>query len=278
MSTITHSFFPRSKFDLDNWSTHSHEGERHSGGECCSSTLDMFDAFDEFDHMLGTNMEWLQKPSFIKQLPLLPLIPEKFRVTLDVTGYSPNSIKTEFKDGQLVVTANEEHKPDREGDFSVKQFKKTYKLPKNAEVDKMASFVAGGYLVVEVPLRVQRTGTVGEDLFPQMVENKDGTKSVKMTCTVPQCIEPKNISVTCKDRDLIVRAEDKLEKPDLMSKISYYKRCTLPELTDFNSIRCRFDNGKLFIEAPMNSSLQSARRIAIEPKPKVPKTTATQGV
>jgi HSP20 family molecular chaperone IbpA len=276
MSLIQHGYFPRSKFDLENWLGENHVG----GGRDYFSTLDIFDAFDDFDHMLGRNMEWLQRPSFIEPLPMLPRIPDKYRVTVDVTGYTPKSIKTEFKDGNLIVSANEEHKSDKTGDYMVQQFKKTFKLPKNAETDKMASFVAGGQLVVEVPLRVARTGTTGEDLFPYTVDNKDGTKTVKMTCTVPQGIEPNKINVTCKDRDLIIRAEDKMEKPDYKSKIMYYKRCTFPELTDFTEMKCMLDNGKLLVEAPINPTLQYTRRIPIEQKATTgtPRPISTQGV
>lgn len=101
----------------------------------------------------------------------------------------------------------------------------------------MACFFAGGHLVIEVPLLKETT----EDLFPRITETIDGNKSISMTCAVPNGIHPSNVSVTCKDRDLIIKAEDKIEKPDSMTRMYYYKRCTLPENTDFKALKCHFE-------------------------------------
>jgi len=216
----------------------------------------MFDAFDLFDHMLSKNMEWLQKPSFMPTVSTLPTVPDKYRVTIDITGFNPKSIKTEFTNGQLVVVAHEETK-NTDGDFHVKQFKKTFKIPQNCQVDKMASFVAGSFLVVEIPMHVTRTGTVGDDLLPHVVENIDGTTTVKLTTNFPSWVEPSKVNVTCKDRDVIIRAEDTTTKQDTTSKSYMYKRCTLPENTDFHSMKCHFENGKMQIEAPIQQTLTS---------------------
>jgi hypothetical protein len=43
MAIIRHSFLPRSMFDMDSW---------------FRPTSDLFDPFDEMDHMLGRNLEW----------------------------------------------------------------------------------------------------------------------------------------------------------------------------------------------------------------------------
>jgi HSP20 family molecular chaperone IbpA len=260
MSLIPHGFLPRSGFDVDNW---------------LQPTLDIFDPFDEFDNMLGRNMEWLSKPTFMQPLSILPRVPDKYRVTVDVAGFQPKSIKTEVVNGRLIVTAREELKHDKDGDFEVKEFKKTYTLPKNSEVDKLSSFVAGGQLVVEVPLRVERLAQPGEDLFPHVVDNKDGTKSVQMKCSVPLGIDPSKVHVTCKDRDLIIKAEDKIEKPDRVSRTYYYKRCTLPENTDFDKLRCHFENNKLAVEAPINPTYHKHRQIPIEHVQKQLDSTAT---
>jgi HSP20 family molecular chaperone IbpA len=261
MSLIPHHFFPRSGFDVDNW---------------LQPTLDNFDAFDEFDNMLGRNMEWLSRPSFMEPLPILPRVPDKYRVTVDVAGFQPQSIKTEVVNGRLIVSAREEQKHDKDGDFEVKEFKKTYTLPENAEINKMASFVAGGQLVVEVPLLVQRKSLPGEDLFPHVVENKDGSRQVNLNCTIPKGIHPENVHVTCKDRDLIVKAEEKIEKPDRVSRTYYYKRCTLPENTDFDKLRCHFENNKLAVEAPINPTYHKRRHIPIENGQKQLSSAATR--
>ena len=248
MSLIQHGFFPRSSFKMDNW--------------FANPTLDWFDPFDELDHMIGRNMQWLQRPAFMEPLPLQPKVPQKYRVTVDCQGHDPKSIKTEFKDGKLFVNGRDEVKHG-EDDYSIKEFKKSYKLPDNAEVDKLVSFFAGGQLVIEVPLDVH--GKQEEDLFPQIVE-KDGAKQVSLHCSVPHGIDPSKVHVTCKDRDLIIKAEDHVQKPDGVSKTYYYKRCTLPENTDFSAIKCHLENNKISISAPMNPALTGPRQIAIEHK------------
>ena len=62
------------------------------------------------------------------------------------------------------------------------------------------------------------------------------------------------IQVQIKDRDLIVKVEDKMEKKDSMSKFYYYKRTTLPDNTDFDKLECNYDGNKLSVRAPVIQS------------------------
>ena len=233
-------------FQMDNW---------------FKPTLDLFDPFDNLDRMMSRNLQWLTRPSFIEPLPLVPKIPEKYRVTVDCQGHDPKAIRTEFRDGKLIVSGRDEVKHSHD-DYSIKEFKKTYKLPDNAEIDKLASFYANGQLVVEVPLKQLQAKQ--EDMLPQIVENKDGSKQVALSCSIPHGIDPSKVSVTCKDRDLIIQAEDKVEKADGVSKTYYYKRCTLPENTDLNALRCHLENNKLAVSAPVAPQLSQYRQIPIE--------------
>ena len=73
------------------------------------------------------------------------------------------------------------------------------------------------------------------------------------------------LSVTVRDRDVIIKAEDKIEKDDTVSTFSFYKRCTLPENTDFGALKCTMEDQKLTITAPLNAdSKQNYRQIPIE--------------
>ena len=249
--TLRTDMFPRSMFNMDTW---------------FNPTLDVFDPYDEIDRMLSRNLEWINRPSFLEPLPLIPRVPRKYRVTVDCAGYSPTALKTEIKEGKLCVHGKEESK-DKSGDFSTKEFRKTYKLPENAETDKMVSFVTPlGQMVVEVPLKSETTTTGGlEDLFPQIIDTKEG-KTVQMSCTVPQGVDPNKLQITCKDRDLIIKGEDVQEKPDSISRMHYYKRCTMPENTDFDALKCVMENNKLKIEAPIYPALTQKRTIPIEMK------------
>ena len=248
MALIRHSFLPRSMFDMDSWFL---------------PTLDTFDPFDELDHMMGRNLEWLTVPSMLQMKQ--PKVPRKYRISLNCAGYDPKSIKTEIKDGNLYVHGKEGQK-DENGDYSTKEFRKTYTLPENAEIDKLVSFVTRqGQLVVEIPLKKEdQQKNVTDDLFPKIVDSKDGGKHVTMKCSIPKNVDPSKLSVTCKDRDLIIKAEDVQENEDKYSRRYYYKRCTMPENTDFNALKCHYENNFLTIEAPVNPELEKSHQIPIE--------------
>jgi HSP20 family molecular chaperone IbpA len=257
MSLIPHNFFPRSAFDMDQWHLPM---VPHLG----PNTMDLFDPFDELDHMIGRNMEWLNKPDFLQ--PVLPKVPQKYRITVDCVGFQPKSIKTEVVGQRLVVSGREEVKHEGTEDFSVKEFKKTYTLPAHAEADKLVSFMTShGQLVIEVPLKEIHKHS-NDDLFPRVVDVPSGGKAVQMKFHVPESIDPSKVHVSIKDRDLIVKAEDKVEKPDGMSRFYYYKRTTLPENTDFKALKCNYDNHQISIDAPINLEFKSHRNVPIEHK------------
>jgi len=258
MALIPHNFFPRSAFDMDQWFKPFNQSP--------VSTLDLFDPFDELDHTIGRNLQWLNKPEFVQPLlPMLPRVPQKYRITIDCVGYSPKSIKTDVVGRKLTVTGREEVRHEGE-DFSIKEFKKSYMLPEHAESDKLVSFMtAHGQLVIEVPLKETQLH-LNTDLFPQIVDAPNGGKQVSLKFTVPENIHPEKIHVNVKDRDLIVKAEDKVEKPDGISRFYYYKRTTLPENTDFKHLQCNYDNHKISVMAPLDLDFKAHRTVPIEYK------------
>jgi HSP20 family molecular chaperone IbpA len=243
---------------MDQWFRPGHHGH---------STLDLFDPFDELDHVMSRNLEWLNKPEFSQPLPWVPKVPQKYRITVDVVGYNPKSIKTEVKDFRLTVTGREEVKK-HDDDYSIKEFKKTYDLPKSAEVEKLVSFVAPhGELVIEVPLK-ETESHQNTDLFPKIIDTPEGGKQVSLNFGVPEKIDPHKISVNIKDRDLIVKAEDKVQNADGVSKFYYYKRTTLPENTDFSALKCNYENHQIHVSAPLNMNFKSIKSVPIEHKSK----------
>lgn len=279
MSIIKHRFFPRSTFDYDIW-----QRPLSVGLGLGPSTLDLFDPFDALDNSLVRNLLWIEQPSYLRQMlePVVPKVPHKYRITVDCRGYNPTSIKTELSadKSKLVVSAKEGEaaKTNDDGDFSVKEFRRTYKLPNDLEADKMVSFVTGdGRLVVEFPMKREEKKKSGGDLLPTIVDAENGKKLVKMNFDVPETIDPSKIKVTCKDRDLIVQAEDKVEKPDGVSQFYYFRRSTLPENTDFNAIKCTLDKNTLSIEAPYDPELKPGlRTIPVEMKQAIESGNAQQ--
>jgi HSP20 family molecular chaperone IbpA len=254
---MPHSFAPRSIMDMDRWMKPMHTGTGPL------STLDMFDPFCELDQVMGRNMQWLNKPE--SMMPMLPKVPQKYRITLDCVGYSPKSIKTECKDFTLTVWGNESDKSET-GDFSAKEFKKSYKLPDTADCDKMVCFMTDeGQLVIEVPLREHKLH-MNMDLFPKITETPSGGKQMSLTFAVPNQIHPEHVHVSIKDRCLVVKAEDKLVKPDGVTKFHYYKKTTLPENTDWDALKCKYDNHQISICAPLNLDYKPYRNLAIGSK------------
>lgn len=256
MSLIPHRFFPRSTMDMDRWMQPMLPNQL--------STLDMFDPFDELDHVMGRNFQWLNKPEFMA--PMLPRVPQKYRITLDCTGYKPESIKTECTNNVLTVCGSEVNKDEKTGDFSTKEFKKTYTCPENAECDKMVSFMTGdGQLVIEMPLRETQLHP-NMDLFPKVTDTQDG-KQMSLCFNVPEKIHPDHIHVSVKDRCLVVKAEDKVTRPDGVTKFHYYKKTTLPENTDFDKLKCNYDNHKISVSAPIDLTWKPYKKVAIENRP-----------
>jgi len=226
------------------------------------NTLDMFDPFDSLDHTIGRNMQWINRPDFM--MPTMPKVPQKYRVTLDCAGFNPKSIKTEWNKNVLTVSGRESAKCDETGDFNVKEFKKTYTMPERAECDKMISFMTSdGQLVIEVPLR-ETERHQNFDLFPQICDSKDGGKCMKMKFTVPENIAPEHIHINVKDRCLIVKAEEKKVKPDGVSTFHYYKKTTLPENTNWDALKCSYDNHQIQVSAPLNLDWTPTKKISIE--------------
>lgn len=252
MSLIPHTFLPRSMFDMDMW-------RQPQFG--LPSTLDIFDPFDNLDRSLARNFQWLNNP-FANTLQSV-IVPQKYRIIVDCEGFGANSIKIDLSDDKrkLVVSGTEEFKENEEN-YTEKKFHRTFMLPDNIQSDQMASFMTDdNQLVIEFPLKQEELNQNGEiSLLPRIVEdekNKD-LKTVVMDMNIPEGLDPKNIKVTCKDNDLIVQAEEKNEKPDGYTRTYFYRRCTLPENTNFEALKCFYDDDhKLSIKAPLSLEHES---------------------
>jgi HSP20 family molecular chaperone IbpA len=262
MALIPHSFMPRSLFDMNRWAN-----PLNTTG---ATTLDLFDAFDELDHTMGRNMQWLNKPEFMEPLALSmgPRVPQKYRIVVDCPGFQASSIKTEVSGDKLIVTGFEEDKRETD-DFFIRELKKTYVLPTRCETDKLVSFMTTpGHLVIEIPMREVETH-MNVDLFPKIVDTVEGGKAVTLNFQVPENIHPEKVHIQIKDRDLIVKAEDKLDSKDSMTKFYYYKRTTLPENTDFDRLECNYDNHKISVRAPLNLNWKSYKPVEMKTMPAI---------
>jgi len=77
---------------------------------------------------------------------------------------------------------------------------------------------------------------------------------VQMKLSLPENIKASDVSVTAKDRDVIIKSEYKDESDDRWSQFYYYRRSTLPENTDMANLKVTFDdNQNLVLNAPILS-------------------------
>jgi len=60
-----------------------------------------------------------------------PALSEKFRVQLNVAGFNPETIKTRIEGRKVFVEARQEDRQG-EGDYSIREIRKTYELPEYA--------------------------------------------------------------------------------------------------------------------------------------------------
>jgi HSP20 family molecular chaperone IbpA len=226
--------------------------------------LEFFDPFEDFEHFLDRNLRWLNKPERSReakpQKAAEPTKTQKYRVRINCKGYNQNSVQTTIKDNYLIVTGKEGNRTEGTGDFSIKEFKKTFKLPDNVEKDKLASYLTpNGRLVVEIPLKE----TEHEEDKPKTV-TEAGAKKWMLKLNMPKNIDPKDINVTCRDRDVIVQVESHLEKKEPGSEVHFYKKFTLPEDCNFDALKCVYDQNKLEICAPIRIEAGKDRSVEVQ--------------
>ena len=62
--------------------------------------------------------------------PKLPINP-KFRVQLNVAGFNPETINTKIEGRKVIVQAKQEDR-QQDGDYQIREIRKTYELPEHA--------------------------------------------------------------------------------------------------------------------------------------------------
>lgn len=262
--------FPRNLFDFENF---------------LGRSLDLFDPFDEIDlasHRMQSALQWLQDPPRI-QRELCPVTghkkrphTDKFRVTLDVTGYKPEDLSVKVVGRKLFIDGKQEFRDGE--DFSVKEMRKTYDLPENASFEHMTSFLtAKGTLVVEFPLITEVKERVDhlkqlekygvnmkefnfDEFFKSPFEPKisddteKGGKKIDLSLDMTG-FRPDQIQIHLKDRDLIVQGESSSSDKHHTTRSYIYKAVTLPPNIDVEHMRSFLHDGKrLVITAPYHDN------------------------
>ena len=255
MSLIQHRFYPGSS----DWGLRPEELYYPGLFE-----LEFYDPFEDFEHFLDRNLRWLNRPERLREAKPQKAEPSKahkFRVRVNCKGYNQNSVQTNIQDNYLIVTGKEGNRTEGTGDFSIKEFKKTFKLPDNVEKDKLASYLTpSGRLVVEIPLKETEQE---EEEKPKTV-TEAGVKKWVLKLNMPKNIDPKDIHVTCRERDVIVQVESNLEKKEPGSEVHFYKKFILPENCNLDALKCVYEQNKLEICAPIKDETGKERSIEVQ--------------
>ena len=108
------------------------------------------------------DITWLTKSTSDPESP-------KHRITIDVFGYKPSSIKTELQSGKLILTGLDEV-IDGEN-FSKKEFRKILLLPSDVEAEKFSSFVTNnGELIVDIPYNQEKISITEQQVNLEVAE------------------------------------------------------------------------------------------------------------
>ena len=143
-----------------------------------NSNVNTFRSYTDYDYYISSpNVIWINKPASVEPSDIQKAA-RKHRIIVDCYGFKSSSIKTELRDKQIDVIAYEEEKRSK-SNFSVREFKRTFDIPSQAEVDKLVSFLTkNGLLVIEVPLKP-------DDQFDLLPRISDDGKSVSYKFSVP---------------------------------------------------------------------------------------------
>lgn len=168
------SFFPVSRYQTVN-----DPADRFFGDQ-----LNFFDPWRDFEtfsaSMLPNSFRWINEPRSFPQnetassnFHSAPVSSEKFRVQMKVDGFHPETIRTRVEGRRVIVEAKQEDR-QANGDFSLREIRKSYDLPEHAglfysnsndflsqflvfffvDTNNLASFVTpNNMLVIEVPLK-----------------------------------------------------------------------------------------------------------------------------
>ncbi|CAF4147935.1 unnamed protein product, partial [Rotaria magnacalcarata] len=149
-------------FPIYHYRLHNNPNDRYFGDQ-----LDFFDPWHDLNTspttvlVVPNTFRWINEPqgsghaqTVDKHSNKTAKAPnfEKFRVQLNIAGFNPESIKTKVENGKVIVEAKqEERQPD--GDYNIRELRKSYPLPDHADVNHLVSYVTPSkVLVIEVPI------------------------------------------------------------------------------------------------------------------------------
>ena len=175
--------------------------------------IDLFDPFSDSDLFVIPTLKWINKPDPLMNLPEMPRFPQAYRITINVPDFSPEKFQTEIKESNQLVLTNRES--------LVKELNKDYLLPIQLDTGKLVTFTDENRFFIEMPFKLNTE--FDSALYPSILTNKDGSKSVEVKFLVPNNLDPTKVCVFSSGCDLILRVEDSVNKPDEISRFHFYQ-------------------------------------------------------
>jgi len=220
---------------------------------------------------------------------------EKFRVQLNVAGFNPETINTKVEGRKVIVEAKQEERQS-DGDFHIRQLRKSYDLPEHADTHRLASYVTpNNMLVIEVPIEnpenerqleqakkdnqsLAQFGQYRDPLFDyfgflggsdfqsRIVDKGNNQKQLEMTVGMKN-YRPEEIKVSVKNNELIVQGEHRHKDENRSERSFFFKSTILPPGTQTEQLQSHLtDDGQLKIEAPYVEQKQGQQSIESQKK------------
>ncbi|CAF3350655.1 unnamed protein product [Rotaria sp. Silwood1] len=253
--------------------------------------LDFFDPwydFDTFPSALSIRpnaFRWINEPyrlthsSSNKSQDRKSLTPtsrspnaEKYRVQLNVAGFNPETIKTKVDGRKVIVEAKQEDRQS-DGDYNIRELRKTYELPEHADSTRLASYVTpNNMLVIEVPIHnpkaerwVAQAKNDNQSLA-QFGQYRDPLFDYVGFLTGSD-FQPHEIKVSVKNNELIIQGERQHTDKNRSERFFFFKSTTLPPGTQIDQLQSSLtDDGQLKIEAPYIEQKEATKSIENQKK------------
>jgi HSP20 family molecular chaperone IbpA len=256
--------------------------------------LDFFDPWYDLNTspttlvIVPNNFRWINEPERLtraqgggRQADQASRAPhsQKFRVQLNVAGFNPETINTKVEGRKVIVEAKQEDRqPD--GDYNIRQLRKSYELPEHADANRLASYVTPNHiLVIEVPIQnpeaerrlnqaknenqnLAQFGQYrdplfdynsflsGSDFAPKVIDKGDNQKQLQISVAMKN-YKPDEIKVSVKNNELIVKGEHVHKDENRSERSFFFKSTALPPGTQVEQLQSYLtEDGQLKIEVP----------------------------
>ncbi|CAF2720183.1 unnamed protein product [Rotaria sp. Silwood2] len=215
---------------------------------------------------------------------------EKYRVQLNVAGLNPETIKTKVEGRKVIVEAKQEDRqPD--GDYHIRELRKTYELPEHTDATRLASYVTpNNMLVIEAPIHNPETEhrvaqakndnkslaqfgqyrdpffdyfgfLAGSDFQPRIIDKGNNQKQLEMSIGMKN-YRPDEIKISVKNNELIVQGEHQQKDKNRSERSFFFKSTTLPPGTQIDQLQSHLtDDRQLKIEAPYVEQKEATKSI-----------------